>query len=172
MKFEWDPVKAHANDRKHGITFDEASTVFGDVLSVSGRGLEHSGGENRFVTFVYRVKGVFWLSPTPTVLVLSASSAPALQPERRNEFMKKANIEVDEMRAEYTRADLGPLVRGKYAARYAKATNIVVIDPALTKAFPNNEAVNDALRGLLAVATAATGMTSRPSRKPRKRVAA
>ena len=86
--------------------------------------------------------------------------------------MKKANIEVDEMRTEYTRADLGPLVRGKYAAQYAKATNIVVIDPALTKAFPNNEAVNDALRGLLAVATAATGITGRSSRTPRKRVAA
>ena len=53
--------------------------------------------------------------------------------------MKKANVKDDEMRTEYTRADLGPLVRGKYAARYAKATNIVVIDPALTKAFPNKE---------------------------------
>ena len=86
--------------------------------------------------------------------------------------MKKTEIKDDDMRAEYTRADLGPLVRGKYAARYAKATNVVVIDPALTKAFPNNEAVNDALRSLLAVATTATGMTGRSSRPPRKRVAA
>lgn len=84
--------------------------------------------------------------------------------------MKKANTP-DDMRAEYTRADLGPLVRGKYAARYAKATNVVVIDPALTKAFPNNDAVNDALRSLLAVATAATGMTGRPKRAPRKHAA-
>lgn len=51
MKFEWDPVKANANEGKHGVTFDEASTVFGDVLSVSGRDLAHSMGENRFVTF-------------------------------------------------------------------------------------------------------------------------
>ena len=86
--------------------------------------------------------------------------------------MKKVNTKLDEMRAEYTRADLGPLVRGKYAARYAKATNVVVIDPALTKAFPNNEAVNDALRSLLTVATAAVGMTARSSRTPRKRAAA
>jgi hypothetical protein len=86
--------------------------------------------------------------------------------------MKKLNIKDDDMRAEYSRADLGPLVRGKYAARYAKATNIVVIDPALTKAFPNNDAVNDALRSLLAVATAAAGMAVRPSRVARKRVAA
>jgi hypothetical protein len=86
--------------------------------------------------------------------------------------MKKANIKDDEMRAEYTRADLGPLVRGKYAARYAKATNIVVIEPALAKVFPNNEAVNDALRSLLAVATAATGIRKSASRSVRKRATA
>lgn len=86
--------------------------------------------------------------------------------------MKKANIKDNEMRAEYSRADLGPLVRGKYAARYAKATNVVVIDPALTKAFPNNDAVNAALRSLLAVATAATGVSGRSGRAPRKRVTA
>ena len=51
MKFEWDPVKAYANEGKHSVTFDEASTVFGDVLSVSGRDLEHPVAENRFVTF-------------------------------------------------------------------------------------------------------------------------
>ena len=83
--------------------------------------------------------------------------------------MKKAKVEDNEMRAEYRREDLGPLVRGKYAARYAKATNIVVIDPALAKAFPNSETVNDALRSLLAVATAATGPTSRSSGRATKR---
>jgi hypothetical protein len=56
--------------------------------------------------------------------------------------MKKSSLNEDTMRAEYSRSDLGLIVRGKYAARYAKATNLVVIDPALTKAFPNNAAVN------------------------------
>lgn len=83
--------------------------------------------------------------------------------------MKKTKVEDNEMSAEYAREDLGPLVRGKYAARYAKATNVVVIDPSLAKVFPNSESVNDALRSLLAVATAATGVTTRPSRTPRKR---
>lgn len=86
--------------------------------------------------------------------------------------MKKANSKNDEVKAEYSRADLGQLERGKYAARYVKATNIVVIDPALTKAFPNNEAVNNALRSLLAVATAAVGSPAQSSRAPRKRAAA
>jgi len=86
--------------------------------------------------------------------------------------MKKAKNETDDMRAEYRREDLGPLVRGKYAARYAKASNVVVIDPALTKAFPNSEAVNEALRGLLSVATAAVGTTGRARRPARKRASA
>lgn len=86
--------------------------------------------------------------------------------------MKKIKTEDDDMSAEYTRENLGPLVRGKYAARYAKATNIVVIDPSLAKVFPNSESVNDALRSLLAVATAATGITSRSSRAARKRATA
>jgi hypothetical protein len=84
--------------------------------------------------------------------------------------MKKSSHTEDTMRTEYSRADLGPLVRGKYAARYAKATNIVVIDPALTKAFPNNAAVNDALRGLLAVATAATATATKRRASPTSRI--
>ena len=83
--------------------------------------------------------------------------------------MKKAKTEGDEMRAEYRREDLGSLVRGKYAARYAKSTNVVVIDPSLTRVFPNSEAVNEALRSLLTVATAAAGITGRSNRTARKR---
>ena len=65
--------------------------------------------------------------------------------------MKKPEKAKDEMRSECQRENLGTLTRGKYAARYAKATNVVVIDKALFKAFPNTEAVNDALRSLLTV---------------------
>ena len=82
--------------------------------------------------------------------------------------MKKAKLEDEEMRAEYRREDLGPLVRGKYASAYVKATNVVVIDPSLTKVFPNSEAVNEALRSLLAVASLTTGITNKVrSRMPR-----
>ena len=50
MRFEWDAAKSAANMRKHGVAFDEASTVFGDDLSATGRDLDHSVGEARFVT--------------------------------------------------------------------------------------------------------------------------
>ena len=57
MKFEWDPAKDDKNVRKHGVAFDEASTVFGDILSMTGRDLEHSAGEHRYVTFGLSSRG-------------------------------------------------------------------------------------------------------------------
>jgi hypothetical protein len=53
------------------------------------------------------------------------------------------------MRSEY---DFSKGTRGKYAARYAKGSNIVVLDPELAKLFPDSKAVNDALRALADVA--------------------
>ena len=55
----------------------------------------------------------------------------------------------DEVPAEYDSLKLGKGVRGKYYQRFQEATNVVVIDPDLTAAFPNSKAVNDALRELL-----------------------
>ncbi len=87
--------------------------------------------------------------------------------------MKKASTpKADQDIPEYTREQLGVGVRGKYAARYAKATNIVVIDPALTKAFPNSAAVNKALATMLAFAQQAQDLALPAKRAPRKRVAA
>jgi uncharacterized DUF497 family protein len=51
MRFSWDPKNAAANLRRHGVSFEEASTVFRDVLSGTGSDPDHSVGERRFVTF-------------------------------------------------------------------------------------------------------------------------
>jgi uncharacterized DUF497 family protein len=51
MEFEWDPDKAARNRAKHGVSFDEASTAFGDPLSVTIDDPKHSVGEHRFVLF-------------------------------------------------------------------------------------------------------------------------
>jgi hypothetical protein len=55
-------------------------------------------------------------------------------------------------------------VRGKYARRIATESNVVVIDPAVSKAFPNEESVNAALRGLLELAHSTTRPTTRSKR--------
>jgi uncharacterized DUF497 family protein len=50
VRFEWDPEKAAANLAKHGVSFDEASTVFGDQLATTVADREHSEAEARFLT--------------------------------------------------------------------------------------------------------------------------
>jgi uncharacterized DUF497 family protein len=47
VTFEWDSNKAASNQRKHGVTFEEASTVFGDPLAVIFDDEEHSADEPR-----------------------------------------------------------------------------------------------------------------------------
>ena len=47
--FEWDPKKAEPNARKHGVTFDEASTVFGDPLGLLMPDPDHSLDEERYL---------------------------------------------------------------------------------------------------------------------------
>jgi uncharacterized protein len=51
MQFEWNPQKARTNLHKHGVSFDEATTAFLDIFSLTGDDPDHSGDEERFVTF-------------------------------------------------------------------------------------------------------------------------
>jgi uncharacterized DUF497 family protein len=50
MEFEWDPEKDAGNQRKHGVSFSEASTVFGDPLALTVDDPDHSTEEARFLT--------------------------------------------------------------------------------------------------------------------------
>ncbi len=49
LRFEWDPAKARANLRKHGVSFDEAESVFLDEHALLLDDPDHSGAEARFV---------------------------------------------------------------------------------------------------------------------------
>lgn len=82
--------------------------------------------------------------------------------------MKKPEIQKDELRSEYKREDFGVMVRGKYAKRCKVASNVVVIEPDIQRAFPNTQAVNDALRSLLDLAQSVRIKTPRAPREPRK----
>jgi uncharacterized protein len=53
MRLDWDSKKAEANLRKHGVSFDEAATVFLDPHAVSGPDPDHSVDEERYITFGY-----------------------------------------------------------------------------------------------------------------------
>jgi hypothetical protein len=79
--------------------------------------------------------------------------------------MKKTKSELNDwLRPEYKQSDFGEFTRGKYAGRVRTSTNVVVLDPQVAEVFPNDEAVNNALRGLIELARASTGRTPRSTR--------
>ncbi|MDB5969355.1 MAG: hypothetical protein JWQ90_1805 [Hydrocarboniphaga sp.] len=86
MKFTWDARKAAANIRKHKASFNEASTVFGDSLSVTVPDPDHSVGERRFVTIGVSSSGrllvVCHTEPEDTIRIISAR--PATRHEKSN----------------------------------------------------------------------------------------
>ena len=70
--------------------------------------------------------------------------------------MKKTNS-TNGLRSEYDFASMKGGIRGNYAKRYREGTNIVLLEPEIAEAFPNDEAVNQALRGVLNTTRAVRG---------------
>lgn len=66
--FEWDPEKGDANFQKHGVSFDEASTVFADPLSLLMPDPDHSADEERYL--------VLGMSAHPKLLVVAFAERP------------------------------------------------------------------------------------------------
>ncbi len=86
--------------------------------------------------------------------------------------MKKAKTQAadDDMRPEY---DFSRAVRGKYFERFHQRSNVVVLEPDVSAAFPNSASVNQALRALVSVARKSTRVMRRrpsPQRRPNKRM--
>lgn len=81
----------------------------------------------------------------------------------------------DEMRPEYEFASMKGGVRGKYYDEYKKGTNVVLLESDVAEAFPTEEAVNEALRGILSTTRAVRRIGGlpdralRPTRSPAKR---
>lgn len=79
--------------------------------------------------------------------------------------MKKAKSELNDWsRPEYKRSDFGELVRGKYTKRIRESTNVILLDPQVAKVFPNDEAVNNALRNLIELARSSARESSKSKR--------
>ena len=78
-QFEWDANKAAANLRKHGVSFDEAVTAFGDPLSVLLPDPDHSTGEERYLVMGTSTQGrllvVAFVERPPQTRIISARLA-------------------------------------------------------------------------------------------------
>ena len=79
MDFEWNPDKAQRNLIKHGVSFDEASTLFNDINLIIEEDVEHSLGEARFralgVSSQGRVLVVIYNPRRETIRIISARKA-------------------------------------------------------------------------------------------------
>lgn len=86
MRFEWDREKAVWNRRKHGVSFDEAVTVFYDPLAATFDDPDHSGGEQRLITVGYSAQGrllvVCHTERRGAVRIISARRATARERKR------------------------------------------------------------------------------------------
>jgi hypothetical protein len=86
LTFEWDANKARTNLAKHGISFEEASTVFGDPHSLTIPDPAHSAVENRFVIIGASHRGklivVVHTERSDNIRIISARVAS--RPERQN----------------------------------------------------------------------------------------
>ena len=84
----------------------------------------------------------------------------------------KDRVVRDKMRPEYE-FDYSTAVRGKHYRRLLQeGANVIVLDPDVTRAFRDSEAVNEALRSLLRMSEATRRLTTRSSGRPRQRRAA
>ncbi len=86
LRFEWDPEKARTNLKKHGVSFEEATTAFGDSLSLTVEDSSHSEAEERFVTIGMAATGrvivVVHTDRNDAIRLISAR--PATGRERRS----------------------------------------------------------------------------------------
>jgi len=84
--FEWDPKKAERNRKKHGVSFEEAVTVFADPLSLNMSDPDHSESEQRFIVMGqsdrYRLLVVCYVEIKEKTRIISARQATSS--ERRN----------------------------------------------------------------------------------------
>jgi len=84
--FEWDPKKAASNLKDHGVSFEEATTVFGDLLAMNMPDPDHSEGEQRFLvpgmSEQSRLVVMSYAERPPRTRIISARLATSR--ERRN----------------------------------------------------------------------------------------
>jgi hypothetical protein len=81
---------------------------------------------------------------------------------------KKKPESADWLRPEYKRTDFGKIIRGKYADRIRAESNVIVLDPKVAKMFPNDEAVNTVLRGIMQIAETSARVAAQAAKKRSK----
>jgi uncharacterized DUF497 family protein len=87
LKFEWDEQKAKTNQIKHGISFDEAITIFDDPLSLNFNDPDYSRGEDRYIIIGLSNQGrLLFVSHTDRNNRIRLISARLLTPKEKRYY--------------------------------------------------------------------------------------
>jgi uncharacterized DUF497 family protein len=90
LAFEWDKQKAKINQRKHNISFEEASTVFDDPLAVNFDDPDHSTEENRYLIIGLSAQGkLLFISYTDRNHKIRLISARLVTPKERRSYERE-----------------------------------------------------------------------------------
>jgi uncharacterized DUF497 family protein len=154
--FEWDDAKAQSNLAKHGITFEKATAVFRDPMALTFDDEDHSLDENREITIgctsFTEVLVVNHVLRDGRIRIISARRASRAE---RTFFMNQPPDRIhdkprydDDLRPEYD-FDRNKGVKGKYYTD-DDITIMVSLDSDVARHFSTPQAVNDALRALIA----------------------
>jgi len=93
IKFEWDKKKSIINIEKHGVSFEEATTVFNDINAVLFNDPDHSGNEERFILLGMSTKAnllivCHCIRSAETIRIISARRATKRESEQYLEIQK------------------------------------------------------------------------------------
>ena len=147
--FDWDDEKAKANLQKHGIPFEEAESVFDNPLAATFKDAEHSIEEDRWIITGHSKLGqllvICFIWRGETLRIINARKATN---QEAKEYEKGKEKETDEMLDEY-HFDYSKAEWGKFAGKVKRTKSAVYIDPEVASAFPNSDAVNQALKQVI-----------------------
>jgi uncharacterized DUF497 family protein len=136
------------------IAFEEAATVFGDPLSLTLPDPDHSNDESRFITVGNSIDGKLLLvshtDRDEKIRIISVREAT--KRERKFYGRRKLNQKTETSSAQSMIFKTKRRSTGEYVKGYRAGTNLVLLAPDVSKAFPNEEAVNEALRLLMKIA--------------------
>lgn len=153
-EFEWDDAKGRANLRKHGVSLEEAMTVFLDQLAVP---FEEPAHPARLVLIgessLSRVLLVVFTERAPGGIIRIISARRANKREREpmpneTEPSKRSLRDIPEIDF----ATAKRLSRGKYAEKARRSFAVAIVEPALFARFGSSQAINAALRALVEAA--------------------
>jgi uncharacterized DUF497 family protein len=153
-EFEWDDAKAKLNVITHGISFDEASTVFHDMLAKIFDDELHSRNERREIIVGHSIKTDCSSFVLPSVRMREFVLLVRDSLRRRNAtLMKKTSntklrAKKSDMLSEYD-FDYSKAKPNRFAGRIANDQTVVLLDPEVSRIFTDSESVNAALKALI-----------------------